>query len=141
MLERCKGPELKARITLHEHIGDGGELVRTELRSIEGELCLVVGDEMWPLPEGAVGAVMRRFGKELAAGFAGEIEETLDLGEGRSLDRFRFLSRYDVIARDYVAYRVPHAAPLCEMATSVTAALHHLARRFGESSPSTSEAP
>jgi hypothetical protein len=93
-------------------------------------LTLVVGTESWPLPEGAIAAVMRRFGKPLEAGDPPAPEETLDLGEGHSLVRFRFLRRYDVIARDYLVYRAPGAEPLCEMATAVTAALDHLGRRL-----------
>lgn len=90
----------------------------------------MVGDEALPLPEGAVAAVMRRFGKPLEAGDPPAAEETLDLGEGCSLVRFRFLRRYDVISRDYLIYRAPGAEPLCEMATAVTAGLDHLARRL-----------
>lgn len=83
-----------------------------------------------PLPDGAIAAVMKRFGKPLADGEAPAAEETLDLGEGASLVRFRFLRRYDVIARDYLVYNTPGAEPLCEMATSVGGALDHLARRL-----------
>src|SRR5436190_16448122 len=58
-------------------------------------------DQALPLPDGAIDAVMRRFGKPLE-GELPRIEETLDLGGGRKLVRFRFLSRFDVIARDYL---------------------------------------
>jgi hypothetical protein len=121
-------------ITLHEHTGEAGELVRTELRSEGGELTLVVDGEAMPLPDGAIAAVMRRFGKPLEVG-APPAEETLELGEGHTLVRFRFLRRYDVIARDYLVYAAPGAEPLCEMATAVTAALDHLARRLAAESP------
>ena len=118
-----------AIITLHEHTGDAGELVRTQLAAEDGELTLVVGGEASPLPQGAIAAVMRRFGKPLEVE-APPAEETLDLGDGHSLARFRFLRRYDVIARDYLVYLAPGAEPLCEMPTAVTAALDHLARRL-----------
>lgn len=112
---------------------DTGALTRTRLRVVDGVLYLEVGDESLPLPRGALDVVMRRFGKPLDERFEElPAEETLDLGEGITLSRFRFLRRYDVIACDYLAFRVPHEAPLCEMATSVTAALHHLARRSAE---------
>jgi hypothetical protein len=120
-----------ATITLHEHTSEAGELVRTQLTADDFELALVVGGETWPLPEGAIAAVMRRFGKPLEVG-APPAEETLDLGGGCALVRFRFLRRYDVIARDYLVYLAPGAEPLCEMATAVTAALDHLARRLAE---------
>lgn len=71
---------------------------------------------------------MRRYGKPLEDGAALNIEERVDLGDGASLERFRFLRRYDVIARDYVVYRVPGQDPVCEMATTLAGALLHLAR-------------
>ena len=90
-----------------------------------------MGGEPRPLPDGAVAAVMRRFGKPLEMD-APPAEETLDLGAGQTLARFRFLRRYDVIARDYLVYAAPGAEPLCEMATAVTGALEHLARRLAD---------
>lgn len=90
----------------------------------------MVGSEAMPLPDGAIAAVMRRFGKPLAEGETWTAEEALELGGGESLVRFRFLRRYDVIARDYLVYQAPGAEPLCEIATSVSGALDHLARRF-----------
>ena len=122
-------------ITLHEHTGDAGELVRSQLMLEDGQLTLVTHSPgshsaALPLPAGALEAVMKRFGKPLESGEVPRPEETLDLGEGRSLIRFRFLRRYDVIARDYLVLLAPGAEPLCEMATSVTAALEHLGRRL-----------
>ena len=104
--------------------------MRTVLRKDDEQLVLVVGDETWPLPDGALAAVMRRYGKPLEESETLNIEERIDLPSGASLERFRFLRRYDVIARDYVLYREQGHLPLCEMATSVSAALVHLARRY-----------
>ncbi len=101
----------------------------TQLTVEDGALALVIGGARHPLPDGALPAVMRRFGKPLEMD-APPAEETLDLGAGATLARFRFLRRYDVIARDYLVYAAPAAEPLCEMATAVTAALEHLARRL-----------
>ena len=119
-----------ARMTLHEHTSETGNLVRTHLEADSDVLTLVVGDEALALPDGALRTVMRRFGKPLEDGTDPPAEETLDLGDGHSLVRFRFLRRYDVIARDYLVYRAPGEEPICEMATSVTGALEHLARRL-----------
>ena len=94
----------------------------------DGELVLDTGGETLPLPVGALAAVMRRYGKPLEETEVLNIEEHLDLADGATLERFRFLRRYDVIARDYLVYRESGHVPLCEMATSVTAALLHLAR-------------
>lgn len=121
-------------ITIHESLGPTGDLVRTRLAHEAGALALVVAGDVLPLPEGALEAVMRRYGKPLAE----DVDETLvaerlDLGHGRALVRFRFMPRYDVIARDYLALYEPGAEPLCELATSVTAVLDHLARRLSAS--------
>ena len=58
------------------------------------------------------------------------VEESLDLGLGRRLIRFRFRPRFDVIARDYLALCVPGQDPVCELAVAVTGALEHLARSW-----------
>jgi hypothetical protein len=118
-------------ITIYETAGDAGSLVRTSLAVEEDGLSLRVGDQLLPLPDGALDAVMKRYGKPLDAREGDMmVDERLDLGDGRSLVRFRFMRRYDVIARDYLVLYEPDAEPLCEMATSIAAALDHLARRF-----------
>jgi hypothetical protein len=118
-------------ITLHERTTEQGALERTTLRAHEGHLALVTGPDAAPLPEGAVEAVLARYGKpmELAESDAA-IEESLDLGQGRRLIRFRFRPRFDVIARDYLALCVPGQDPVCELAVAVTGALEHLARSW-----------
>jgi hypothetical protein len=131
-------------MTIHESAGPDGELVRTRLSREHDGLALATGAEVARLPEGALHAVMKHYGKPLVVGEHEEsprdvvaliasgtrVEETLDLGDGHTLVRFRFLRRYDVIARDYLALFRPDGEPLCELAASVTAALDHLARRF-----------
>lgn len=98
--------------------------------------------EVWPLPPGAVEAVMKRYGKPLesASVLRGTIESLALDGAlpaahahhegGLRLVRFRHLARFDVVARDYVALVGPRAEPICELATAVTSALFHLARAF-----------
>lgn len=125
-----------SEITIHETTDDAGALVRTRLSNEGGVLALTVGAEVLPLPEGALDAVMKRYGKALDAPESEMmIDERLDLGEGCTLVRFRFMRRYDVIARDYLVLHRPDAEALCEMATAITAALEHLARRFAASRP------
>ena len=90
-------------MTIHESTDAAGAPVRTQLVSEDGELALRVGGEVLPLPDGALDAVMKRYGKALDIEEAQMmIDERLDLGGGKNLVRFRFLSRYDVIARDYL---------------------------------------
>lgn len=120
---------------IHEQVDEAGERVQTRLSYEEGQLAIAMGDLVLPLPDGALEAVMKRYGKELAIGEDEMmIGDRLALDEGRTLLRFRFMSRYDVIARDYLALLVPEEAGLCELATSVTAALEHLARRHAATS-------
>lgn len=129
-------------ITIHEHTGDDGSLVRT-LLSIEDErLVLTSGTESLVVPDGALPAIMRKFGKPLDPDVALalregapdqhelHVEERLALDGSRELVRFRFLHRYDVVARDYLAWMVAGEEPVCELSTAVTAALDHLARRL-----------
>ena len=90
-----------------------------------------IGEELLPLPDGALEAVMKRYGKPLDAQDGDMmVDERLELDDGRALVRFRFMRRYDVIARDYLVLYEAEGDPLCEMATSIAAALDHLARRF-----------
>lgn len=89
---------------------------------------MILDDGERTLPEGALDAVMQKFGAPLEANQKlGEVA-TLDLGGGRSLRHVRHLARYDVIARDWLVYERPGAEPLCAMATTVAGALEHLAR-------------
>jgi hypothetical protein len=122
-----------SEITIHETQGPTGQLVRTRLHRDDGRLVLSVDGAMMPLPEGALDAVMKRYGKPLGIADHELVpEEKLDVGDGRTLVRFRFMARYDVIARDYLALLDPEAEALCELAISIAAALDHLARRFAE---------
>ncbi len=123
-------------ITIHETTDASGAPVRTRLALDEGALSLDVGGVLLPLPDGALEAVMKRYGKALDAPESEMmVDERLELGEGSALVRFRFMRRYDVIARDYLVLYRPDEEPLCEMATSITAALDHLARRFASLTP------
>jgi hypothetical protein len=88
----------------------------------------VTRGETLPLPEGALEIVMKRYGKVLDFPSAPDAGEWLVLDGDRKILRFRFRPRFDVIARDYIALFVPGEDTLCELATSVTAALEHLAR-------------
>ena len=128
-------------IVIHELTRDDGTL--HVLRLVREDDTLVLsgaarddGEEhqALPLPDGALDAVMSRFGKPLE-GALPPIDEALDLGDGRQLVRFRFLRRFDVIARDYLALVAPNADTVCELAASVSAALHHLARAASRGQP------
>jgi hypothetical protein len=118
-------------ITIHESTGERGELVTTRLSYEEGRLVITVAGEAMPLPDGALDAVMKRYGKPLGIDESEmKIAERLELDDGRALVRFRFMPRYDIIAHDYLVLLVPGEEALCELATGVRAALEHLARRL-----------
>jgi hypothetical protein len=123
-------------ITIHERTTEQGALLRTALCVEQGVLALVTGAHSARLPAGAVEAVLARYGKPMAiAEEDAGIEESLDLGHGRRLVRFRFRPRFDVIARDYIALCVPGQDPVCELAVAVTGALEHLARAWAAAHP------
>lgn len=117
-------------LLLFERTLDGGQLERCLL--VERGAALAVGGAearvVRRLPERAVDVVMHRYGRPL------EDPIHLDgapfqLESGAELGRFRYLSRFDVISRDYLLYRAPDSEPLAALAAPVSAALRHLALR------------
>lgn len=129
-------------ITIHETVDEAGAPLRTRLSHEDGVFVLTVGSDALPLPDGALDAVMKRYGKPLDAPESEMmVDERLELGEGRALVRFRFMRRYDVIARDYLVLYQPETEPLCELATAVSAALDHLARRLALTSATVTPRP
>lgn len=127
-----------AEITIHESADEAGHRIATRLSCDGGQLAIAVGADLLPLPDGALETVMKRYGKPLDVETdATNVIERLHLGAGRSLVRFRFLARYDVIAKDYLVLYEPDAEPLCELATAIAAVLDHLARRFAAQAAAT----
>jgi hypothetical protein len=114
-------------LKIHEATRKDGTLAEVFLVERDDILLLVDDQGEHPLPERALDAVMRRYGRELAGAMPDD-ETRLVLSSGATLVRFRFKGAFDVIARDYIAYAVPDEPPVCELATAVAAALAHLAR-------------
>jgi hypothetical protein len=116
-------------LKIHEITTATGALAPIFVRVDDGTLVLVVtGDGAYPLPDGALDAVMTRYGKPLEDGVELMEIAALDLGEGKTLWHARHLARYDVIARDFLIYGRAGAEALCALATTVAGALDHLAR-------------
>jgi hypothetical protein len=113
-------------LKIHETTTATGELAPVVLEVVEGSLVI---DDL-PLPDGALEAVMKKFGGPLEDAEGGRVADVdaLDLGGGRRLRHVRHLSRFDVIARDYLVYERPGEDPRCAIATTVAGALSHLAR-------------
>jgi len=113
---------------IHEFSSANGQLSSVYLRTTEEQLEIVCDDGAWPLPHGAVHAVLARFGAPFDADAQSSLIATLELGEGESLRHLRHLAGYDVIARDYLVYEHPNGEALCALAATVAAALLHLGR-------------
>lgn len=116
---------------VHESTSPDGQLLPVFLVLDEGGLGITAEEATLPLPEGALAAVMARFGAPLEPDEAPKLVDVdrLDLGEGRTLRHVRHLAQWDVIARDYLVYDAHDGSePSCALATTVTGALQHLAR-------------
>ncbi|RYZ04584.1 MAG: hypothetical protein EOO73_23395 [Myxococcales bacterium] len=115
-------------LKIHELVLPSGELAAVFLRADEAalELTLVSDDSELQLPEGALRAVMLRYGSPFDPEARSTSHGTLELANGASLRHVRHLAGYDVIARDYLVYAEPGLEPVCAMATTVAGALRHL---------------
>jgi hypothetical protein len=113
---------------IHEFSSASGVLSSVYLRTAEERLEIVSDDGAWPLPHGALHAVLARFGAPFDEDAQSSLVATLQLAEGASLRHVRHLAGYDVIARDYLVYEHPNGEALCALAATVAAALLHLGR-------------
>lgn len=124
-------------LKVHEATTETGELVSVYLTLEGGALSLGDHEGALAIPEGALDAVMTRYGAPLDPVELQHVTEvaTLELDGGRSVRTIRHLARFDVIARDYLVYDRPNAEPLCALATTVVAALTHLGRAAARPTP------
>jgi hypothetical protein len=122
-------------LKIHESTDASGELAPILLARDGDALAIVSHGVTRVLPQGALEAVMQRFGAPLEPSERLTTIDTLAFGDGRSLRHVRHLARFDVIARDYVVYETPGGEPLCALATTVAGALEHLARSRAENEP------
>lgn len=113
---------------IHEITLDDGTLSPVDLSLHRDALFLTREKVARPVPDGALAAVMKRYGAPLDAGAKLREVDVLELGPGERLRHVRHLDFYDVIARDYLVYEAPGVEPACAMATTVAGALEHLAR-------------
>lgn len=125
------------RLRIHETIAEDGASSSTWLahgdehgeHADEPALVLVVeGEGTLPLPNGALAAVMGRFGEAFdSSARIGEIG-WLALDGGARVRHVRHLSTFDVIARDYLVLERPSEEAVVALATTVAGALTHLGR-------------
>jgi hypothetical protein len=124
---------------IHEFSSATGELSSVYLRigvvreaaddeATNAQLEIVSDDGAWPLPHGALHAVLAKFGAPFDAAARISIIASLELPGGGLLRHVRHLAGYDVIGRDYIVYEEPQSEALCALAATVAAALLHLGR-------------
>ena len=113
---------------IHEFSSAEGQLSSVYLRVAEEQLEIISEDGAWPLPQGALRAVLARFGAPFDDDARISSIASLDLPSGAVLRHVRHLAGYDVIARDYIVYEEPQTDALCALAATVAAALLHLGR-------------
>jgi hypothetical protein len=117
---------------IHEFSSAQGQLSSVYLRVVEEQLEIVSEDGAWRLPQGALRAVLARFGAPFDDDARISTIASLDVPSGAVLRHVRHLAGYDVIARDYIVYEEPEPEPeteaLCALAATVAAALLHLGR-------------
>ena len=117
-----------SRLKVHETTRADGSLAPVFLVVDDGGLAIASDEATFALPDGAVAAVMARFGKPLEPSARLVHGDVLDLGDGCVLRHVRHLALYDVIARDYLVYEASGREPMCALATTVAGALDHLGR-------------
>lgn len=123
MIDRC----LEAVLKIHESTQAEGSFERVFLKRDGDALLVVRATESLALPEGALDAVMARYGRPLDADVTLVDVDALELDGGKRLRHVRHLARYDVIARDFLVLEAPGTDALCALATTVAGALEHLA--------------
>ena len=111
---------------IHEFSSKSGRLSSIYLRETDEQLRIVSEDGSWPLPHGALYAVLARFGAPFDEHAQCSLIASLKLADGGSLRHVRHLAGYDVIARDYLVYEHPNGEALCALGATVAAALLHL---------------
>jgi len=113
---------------IHEFSSPSGSLSSVYLQSDGDELVIVSEEGSWPLPAGALAAVLTRYGAPFDADAQTSLIGSLELSPGERLRHVRHLAGYDVIARDYLVYERADDEARCALAAPVTAALLHLGR-------------
>jgi hypothetical protein len=113
-------------VKIHEHTTATGELGATLLRVEERRLVIACFEGTFELPDGALPAVMKRYGAPLEPSERVIEVDALDVPEGR-LRHVRHLAVYDVIARDYLVHDDGEGQATCALAVTVAKALRHLA--------------
>jgi hypothetical protein len=118
---------VEAELTIDE-VDHDGRLHPVRLTHRAGALHLAAGDTLTPLPHGALGAVIERYGAPLDPGARVHLVAALPLAGGGVLRHVRHLAPGDVIARDWLVLDREGAPSLVALARTVAAALAHLGR-------------
>jgi hypothetical protein len=120
------------QLLLDERILADGAHACTYARLVGGGLR--IEDDAGPSGELSVAAldrVMVRYGLPLEDGLSAQ-GDTLDLGGGHRLRRFRYHAIVDADGRDYLVWERPDHEPVAVIATHATAALRYLVLRLAQ---------
>ena len=112
---------------IHETYDANGVLSEVFVTCEGARLLLVEQRGTFVVPDGAMDAVMKKFGAALDPDASVMEVATLDLPDGARLRHVRHRATFDVIARDYLVYERPDAPASFALATTVAGALAHLA--------------
>ena len=104
-------------------------LSQTHSRDWRRVLIVEDGRDIGAIPLSAVVLVMNRYGRPLddSAEAESDLGPSVQVRSGWYLQRLRFRARVDALGRDYLVWRVPDQPALAALATTVVAALCHLA--------------
>lgn len=113
---------------IDERILGDGQVVVTTLARV-GELVELRdgAERVGRLPVLAIERVFARFARELDPDLSFVELGSLDLGPAGVLRHLRFHAIVDAEARDYLVLAAPGAPPVAALATTIAAALRHLA--------------
>lgn len=116
-------------LKIHETVRPDGSLAPTLVFVEDGVVHIDAAEgHAFPLPAGALRAVMNRYGRPLDPRERFATVATIDLGAEGVLRHIRHLAKWDVIGRDWLVYELDGREPLCAMATTVAGALLYLGR-------------
>lgn len=110
---------------IFERLDPQGQPVAMHLERDGDELVLIRGATRAALPGRVLIAILRRYGRELDPLVTLD-PDSVDLGDGAKLHRFRFHARVDAEGRDYLALVETGQPAIGAMATTIAGALEHL---------------
>jgi hypothetical protein len=117
---------LDGELRLFETWSRDGRKLETYLRIRNGLIEFDEPEQTTEMPLRVLEAVFRRYGRPLELEIA-PVGPRLQLSDSVTIMHFRYLARFDVIAKDYLVWIYQERETLAELATGIVAALSHIA--------------